>query len=72
MRADCYITISTKSSSILQDIDVLQKLRNVKVTLSLNTLDEVFRANMDNASSIEERIKALKTLYEAGIYTVCD
>lgn len=68
--ADSQITISTKSSLILKDIDLLQRLHNLKVAFSINTLNERFRADMDNGSSINERLEALKKLHNAGIYTV--
>lgn len=67
---DCTINISTKSDLILRDIDLLKKLNNLTVSLSINTMDEDFRSDMDNASSIEDRLKALKKLHENGIYTV--
>lgn len=67
---DCVINISTKSSLILRDVDLLSKLSKLKVAISLNTLDDYFRRDMDQASSIEDRIKTLCELYEKGIYTV--
>lgn len=70
INADSQITISTKSSLILKDIDLLQRLHNLKVAFSINTLNERFRADMDNGSSINERLEALKKLHNAGIYTV--
>lgn len=68
--ADCQVTISTKSSLILRDIDLLKKFPNLKVSFSINTLDESFRKDMDRGSSIEERLMAMTELYNAGIYTV--
>ena len=68
--ADCQITISTKSSLILRDLDLLKRFSHLKVSFSINTLDESFRNAMDCASSIQERLNALKTLYSNGIYTV--
>ena len=38
--------------------------------MSINTLDEKFRNDMDNASSIKDRLETLKKLHENGIYTV--
>lgn len=70
VNADCQITISTKSNLILRDIDLLKKFSNLKVAFSINTLDEKFRADMDSASTIHERMWALKELHDAGIYTV--
>lgn len=68
--ADCQITISTKSSLILRDLDLLKKLSHLKVSFSINTLNESFRKDMDDASTIQERLTAMAALYNAGIYTV--
>lgn len=67
---DTHLTISTKSSLVLRDIDLFKQMKDVKVALSINTLDEKFRSDMDSASSIESRIDTLKKLHEEGIYTV--
>lgn len=68
--SDCEVTISTKSVLVLRDIDLLRKFKNLKVAISLNTLDERFQENMDKASKIQERLRALKILHDEGIYTV--
>lgn len=68
--ADSQVTISTKSNLILRDIDILQQFQHLKVALSINTLDENFRNDMDQGSSITERVNALKKLHTAGIDTV--
>lgn len=67
---DFKLGISTKSSLILRDIDLLKKCKNLSVSVSINTLDERFKDDMDNASSIKERLDTLKQLHENGIYTV--
>lgn len=67
---DCELSISTKSKLILRDIELLKKCRNLKVSVSVNTLDENFKNDMDNASSIADRLETLKTLHENGIYTI--
>lgn len=67
---DCSVTISTKSNLILRDIEQLKQLRKLKVAISINTLDEKFQKDMDCASSISERLFALKELYRQDIYTV--
>lgn len=68
--ADAKIQISTKNKLILRDLDILKQLKNVTVALSVNTLDETFRKDMDRASTIDERLFTLKTLHENGIKTV--
>jgi len=67
---DCELNISTKSNLILRDIDLLKQCKNLKVSVSINTLDEQFRKDMDNASSIAERLNTLKVLHESGVYSV--
>ncbi len=67
---DCELGISTKSSLILRDIELLRQCKNLKVSMSINTLDEQFKNDMDHASSIAERLRTLKTLHENGIHTV--
>lgn len=67
---DTHLTISTKSSLVLRDIDLFKKMKDVKIALSINTLDEKFRSDMDSASSISKRIDTLKKLHEEGIYTI--
>lgn len=68
--SDCYLSISTKSKLILRDIDLLKQMKNLTVSMSVNTLDENFRKDMDNASTIEERLDTLKELHNNGIHTV--
>ena len=70
MLIDCDVTISTKSKLILRDLDLLKQFKNLKVAMSINTLDENFKSDMDNASSISERLHTLKRLHNEGIYTV--
>lgn len=38
--------------------------------MSINTLNEKFKNDMDNASFIKDRLETLKKLHENGIYTV--
>ena len=59
-----------RQALILRDIDILKELNHLKVAISINTLDNGFQKDMDNASSIAQRIAALKELGKQGIYTV--
>lgn len=68
--SEARIEITTKSSLVLRDVDLLKQMKNVLVALSINTLDEKFKNDMDRASSIEDRINTLKTLHNEGIRTV--
>lgn len=65
------ILICTKSDLVLRDIDLLKELGKVTVSWSINTLDEDFKNDMDNAVSITRRLEAMKRVYDAGIRTVC-
>ena len=67
---DCELNISTKSDLILRDTDLLKQCNNLKVSVSVNTLDEQFKRDMDHASSIGKRLETLETLHKNGIYTV--
>ena len=68
--SNCKLIITTKSSLILRDLDILKQIKNLTVCISINTIDEKFKNDMDKASSIKERIKTLKILYENNISTV--
>ena len=65
------ILICTKSDLVLRDIDLLKGMEKVTVSWSINTLDEDFKSDMDNAVSIKRRLDAMKQIYDAGIRTVC-
>ncbi len=65
------ILICTKSDLVLRDLELLKELGQVTVSWSVNTLDEGFKNDMDNAVSIQRRLAAMKTVYDAGIRTVC-
>ena len=64
------IEILTKSSLVTRDIDLLNQIPNVRVGISMNSLDDGFRKQIEPfASSVEKRIGALKLLHESGINT---
>lgn len=67
---DCSLSISTKSNLILRDIDLLKRMKHLTVSISINTVDEKFKRDMDNASSIKDRLDTLKVLHSKGIYTI--
>ncbi|MBU0619384.1 radical SAM protein [Patescibacteria group bacterium] len=63
------ISILTKSPLATRDIDLFKKL-NISVGFTVTTLeDKVVRFLEGNAPPASARIKALKQLYEAGIFT---
>lgn len=65
------ILICTKSDLVVRNLELLKTMGKVTVSWSINTLDEQFRADMDQAVSIERRLAAMKKVYDAGIRTVC-
>ena len=65
-----HIEILSKSDLMLKDIDLLKKIPNLSVGISLNTLDDGFRKDMESgAASVQRRLKALETLHKEGIKT---
>lgn len=65
------ITIATKSDLVTRDLDLIKTFPNARVSWSINTLDETFRADMDEAASIERRLAAMKVFHDAGVHTTC-
>lgn len=62
------ITILTKSALVTRDIDVFRQLPSVTVGLSVNTIDEALRREIEPCASTPlERLYALKTLRENGV-----
>lgn len=53
---DCFLSISTRSKLILRDIDLLKQMKHLTVSVSLNTMDESFRSDMDKGASVIERL----------------
>ena len=54
------ISIATKSDLILRDIGLLKSFPDLRVSFSINTLDEGFRRDMDDSVSVERKIRAMK------------
>jgi DNA repair photolyase len=64
-----FVSILTKSSLVLRDIDLLKQL-NCEVGLTITTLNDNVRKIFEpNASSVEDRLNALKQLKDSGIKT---
>ena len=68
---DVKLSIQTKSDLVLRDIDLIKTFKNIRIGFSINTLDENFKNDMDNAVSIERRLNAMKILHDEGIRTTC-
>ena len=65
------VSIATKSDLVLRDIDLISSFPDTRVSWSINTLDESFRTDMDQAVSIERRLEAMRKFHEAGVRTTC-
>lgn len=65
------ISIATKSDLILRDLDLIQTFSEARVSWSINTLDENFKDDMDNAVSIKRRLAAMEIFHRAGVRTTC-
>lgn len=64
------VTIQTKSSLVLRDIEILEKFKDIEVGFSITTADEKIRKLFESgASPIKERIHALDVLHSKGIQT---
>ncbi len=70
IQSDCRLVIITKSNLILRDIEILKRFNNLTVAISLNTINENFKKDMDKASSVHDRLATLKELYSNNIRTV--
>lgn len=65
------ISIATKSDLVLRDLDLIKTFPDARVSWSINTLDETFRCDMDNAVPIARRLAAMRAFHRAGIRTTC-
>jgi DNA repair photolyase len=64
------VTIQTKSSLVLRDIEILEKFKDIEVGFSITTADEKIRKIFEpGASPIKERVHALDVLHSRGIQT---
>lgn len=64
------VSILTKSALVLRDLDVLPRLGEVDVGITITTLDERLRKIFEpRAPSVQDRLHALRELSVAGIRT---
>lgn len=64
------IEVLTKSGLVQRDISIFQKFENLKIGVSLNTLDSKISHLLEpHASSPKKRIETLKKLHDCGIKT---
>ena len=65
------LSIATKSDLILRDLELIKTFPQARVSWSINTLDEAFKADMDKAVSIRRQLAAMEAFHRAGIRTTC-
>ena len=66
--SNCTTCVQTKSDLIVRDIDILQKMKNVEVGFTINTMDKIIASKIEpGAPSPERRVEALRQLSDAGI-----
>ncbi|MFX0043725.1 MAG: radical SAM protein [Candidatus Hodarchaeota archaeon] len=64
------ISILTKSKLVVRDIDLFKRFKNIKVGISISTLNNDFARIIERAASKPtERLEAIKKVSEAGIQT---
>ena len=64
------VNVQTKSTLVLRDLDLFRQFLTIDVGFTIATNDEnVAKLFEPQASPVEERIKALKILHDAGIRT---
>lgn len=64
------VTIQTKSTLILRDVDLLKGHKGLEVALTITTADERIKQIFEpKAPSIKERLEVLDRLHSAGIKT---
>ncbi len=67
---EAHVEILSKSDLMVKDIDLLKRIPDLSVGISLNTLDDDFRRDMEpGAPSVQRRLKALEALHAEGITT---
>jgi DNA repair photolyase len=64
------VTIQTRSSLVLRDMDILKGAKDFEVGLTITTADDEIRKLFEpNAPSIKERLSTLDELHRSGIRT---
>jgi DNA repair photolyase len=65
-----HLDLMTKSDLVVRDIDLFKQFKNCIIALSLSTLDDKIRRRWEPlASSVDQRINALKELHQSGVQT---
>lgn len=64
------VTILTKSTLVLRDIDIIKQLKDCQVGMTITTDNEAIRSIFEpNASPIDDRLDTLRKFHDKGIKT---
>jgi DNA repair photolyase len=70
LEKDWPVSIQTKSDLVLRDLDIIERFSEKDIGFTITTLDENARCRFEpHASTIENRLKALKKISKRGITT---
>lgn len=70
VECQAYVSVLTKSALVTRDTDLFKQLPGCEVAFSFSTVDETVRQLVEpGASSVQERLDALKTVHKAGLPT---
>ncbi len=70
LKYDLSIHIQTKSDLVLRDLDLIKRFSDIEIMFSIGTLNDSERKCLEpNASSIQERLNAIKKISENGVKT---
>ncbi|MDR2534587.1 MAG: radical SAM protein [Treponema sp.] len=70
MHTEVKIEILTKSDLVLRDRDIFKYIPNIRIGISLNTLDDSIRKALEpHAPSVNRRLNAIKLLHDEGLDT---
>ncbi|SRR5258708_1832185 len=64
------VLLLTKSDTVLQDLEILKKIPNIEVGMSITTTDDAIARYFEkHAPPVSKRLLTLKKLHAAGIHT---
>jgi len=68
IHSEARIELLTKSKLLLRDIDIIRQLKYIRIGISLNTLDDKIRKQMEPyTSSVKDRLAMLQVIHQAEI-----
>jgi len=62
------VTVQTKSPLITRDLELLRRMKNVEIVITITTADDDIRRIFEpNSASIKERIGTIEKLHDSGL-----